>query len=240
MKCLDCQNDLVRLPTTQGPDLDACPSGHGLWLDAGEVNCFVENYLSLKQAVSGNGGVAIGTQTACPRCAIQMEAETVAGITITSCRICRGWWLPHGGLTQLNKAYKGAAVAIRINEQELYTRATTRTKALPRISHHQPAPGRTNPGNLWFWSLIFGLALAIAGLIFVAGIQKTLYTTHWSQPPDASLLYLIVGPVGSMGLFWYSWKAQQRKRLIESIPTSPIRSLALGLVEISGRAQPET
>jgi hypothetical protein len=31
----------------------------------------------------------------------------------------------------------------------------------------------------------------------------------------------------------------QRKRLIESIPTSTIRSLALGLVEISGQAQPE-
>jgi hypothetical protein len=32
---------------------------------------------------------------------------------------------------------------------------------------------------------------------------------------------------------------RQRKRLIESIPTSTIRSLALGLVEISGQAQPE-
>jgi hypothetical protein len=48
-----------------------------------------------------------------------------------------------------------------------------------------------------------------------------------------------VGTVGGLGLFWYGWKAQQRKRLIESIPTSPIRSLALGLVEISGHAQPE-
>jgi hypothetical protein len=30
-----------------------------------------------------------------------------------------------------------------------------------------------------------------------------------------------------------------RKRLIESIPTSAIRSLAIGLVEVTGRAQPE-
>jgi hypothetical protein len=30
-----------------------------------------------------------------------------------------------------------------------------------------------------------------------------------------------------------------RKRLIESIPTSPVRSLAVGLVEVSGHAQPE-
>ena len=58
MKCLDCQSNLVRLPTPQGPDLDVCPSGHGLWLDAGEVTCFVENYLALKHAVDSGGGVA--------------------------------------------------------------------------------------------------------------------------------------------------------------------------------------
>jgi hypothetical protein len=40
-------------------------------------------------------------------------------------------------------------------------------------------------------------------------------------------------------MLWYGWKAQQRKRLIAGIPTSPIRSLALGLVEISGQAEPE-
>ena len=38
---------------------------------------------------------------------------------------------------------------------------------------------------------------------------------------------------------WHGWSAQQRKRLIENIPTSPIRSLALGLVEINGKAEPE-
>ena len=77
MKCLDCDNDLLRLPTAQGPDLDVCPSGHGLWLDPGEVNCFVEDYLSLKQrwAVVECGGP---TQTKCPRCAIQMESEAIA------------------------------------------------------------------------------------------------------------------------------------------------------------------
>lgn len=48
-----------------------------------------------------------------------------------------------------------------------------------------------------------------------------------------------MGTGGSLGLFWYGWKAQQRKRLIASIPTAPIRSLALGLVEISGQAEPE-
>ncbi len=233
MKCLDCDNDLIRLPTAQGPDLDVCPSGHGLWLDAGEVNCFVEDYLSLKQAVGSSGGVAVRTQTKCPRCAIQMESEAIAGTTIASCNVCQGWWLSCGCLTHLNETYKGAPVTIRIDEQELYARTVARTKTL------QPTPGRTAIGNMWFWGLFFGLALAIAGLIFIAGIQKSLHTTSWIRPPDTMLFYLIGGVVGGLGLFWYGWTVQQRKRLIENIPTSPIRSLALGLVEISGRAEAE-
>ena len=239
MKCLDCDNDLIRLPTSQGPDLDVCPSGHGLWLDPGEVNCFVEDYLSLKQAVGSGGGVAVRTQTKCPRCAIQMNAETTAGITIASCNICQGWWLSSGCLTHLNERYKGAAVTIRIEEQELYARAVARTKTLQPTAHDQPTRGRVAPGNMWFWGLFLGVALVIVGLIFVAGIQKFLHTTRSNQPPDAMLFYLIGGAVGGLGMFWYGWTVQQRKRLIESIPTSPIRSLALGLVEISGQAEGE-
>jgi len=239
MKCLDCQNDLVRLPTTQGPDLDVCASGHGLWLDAGEVNCFVEDYLSLKQAVGNGGGVAVRTQAQCPRCAIQMDSESVAEATITSCSLCHGWWLAQGCLTQLNDSYKGAAVAIRIDEQELYTRALSRTKSSQPTFPEQPIPGKTGSGNLWFWSLFLGLALVIAGIIFVAGIQKIVHTSRWNEPADALLLYLLMGTGGSLWLFWYGWKAQRRKRLIAGIPTSPIRSLALGLVEVSGQAESE-
>ena len=211
-----------------------------MWLDAGEVNCFVENYLSLKQAVDSGGGVAIRTQTTCPRCAIQMDSDVVGGIALKSCSFCHGWWLAHGCLTQLNETYTGAAVTIRLNEQELYARAMTRMTAPPHVSSHQSMAGRNNSNNLWFWGLFFGLGLVIAGLIFVAGFQKTLHTTRWSQPPDGFLLYLIMAAIGGLWLVWHGWTAQQRKCLIESIPTSPIRSLALGLVEISGRAQPET
>lgn len=239
MKCLDCDNDLIRLPTAQGPDLDVCPSGHGLWLDAGEVNCFVEDYLSLKQAVGSSGGVAVRTQTKCPRCAIQMESEAIAEATIASCNVCQGWWLSCGCLTHLNETYKGAPVTIRIDEQELYARAVARMNTLQPTAHDQPTRGRAAPGNMWFWGLFFGVTLVIAGGIFVAGIQKFFHTTRSNQPPDTMLFYLIGGAVGGLGLFWYGWTVQQRKCLIESIPTSPIRSLALGLVEISGQAESE-
>jgi hypothetical protein len=91
---------------------------------------------------------------------------------------------------------------------------------------------------MWFWALFFGLALTIGGIVFVAGIGKTMGTTQWSRPPDQLFLYLAAGTIGGLGLFVYGWMVHQRKRLIESIPTSTIRSLALGLVEISGQAQP--
>ncbi len=241
MKCLDCQMDLIEIPTSHGPGLDVCSSGHGLWLDVGEVNLFVEDYTSLKRAISDAGGVAVRTETLCPRCGNHMESETVSHTSFLSCESCRGWWLPHGGLTRLNETYRGAAVPIQVREADLYTRAAARHRALNENVHDQPRfnNNRANPQGMWFWVLFFGLALAIGGIIFVAGVGKTMGTTLWIRPPDQLLLYLAAGTVGGFGLFVYGWMVYQRKRLIESIPTSTIRSLALGLVEISGRVQPE-
>jgi hypothetical protein len=87
--------------------------------------------------------------------------------------------------------------------------------------------------------LIFGLAFAIGGIVLASGIGKTMGTAQWSRPPDQLFLYLAAGTIGGLGLFVYGWVVHQQKRLIESIPTSTIRSLALGLVEIGGQAQPE-
>ena len=75
MKCLDCQEDLIEIPTSHGPGLDVCSSGHGLWLDGGEVNFFVEDYTSLKRAIGDTGGVAVRTETLCPRCGNHMESD---------------------------------------------------------------------------------------------------------------------------------------------------------------------
>jgi Zn-finger nucleic acid-binding protein len=240
MKCPDCREDLVEIPTSHGPGLDVCSSGHGLWLDVGEVNFFVENYLSLTRAIGDTGGVAVRTEALCPRCRNHMESETVSHTSFLSCDSCHGWWLPHGSLTHLNETFQGAAVPIQVREAELYTRAAARHRALTETVRDQPRfnKNRANTQEIWFWVLFFGLALAIGGIVFVAGIGKTTGTTRWSRPPDQLFLYLAAGTIGGLGLFVYGWMVHQRKRLIESIPTSTIRSLAMGLVEISGQAQP--
>jgi Zn-finger nucleic acid-binding protein len=240
MKCLDCLEDLVQVPTSHGPGLDVCSSGHGLWLDVGEVNFFVEDYISLKRTIGDMGGVAVRTETLCPRCGSQMESETVAHTSFLSCDSCHGWWLPHGGLTGLNETYRGAAVPIQIHETELYTQAAARHRARNASIRNRPTfkKNRVNRQGIWFWALFFGLAFAIGGIVFVSGIGKTMETTRWSRPPDQLFFYLAAGALGGLGLCVYGWILHQRKRLIESIPTSTIRSLALGLVEISGQAQP--
>ena len=126
MQCPDCQEDLIQIPTSHGPGLDVCSSGHGLWLDVGEVNFFVEDYTSLKRALGDTGGVAVKTETLCPRCGTHMESETVSHTSFLSCDSCRGWWLPQGSLTRLNETYRGAAVPIQIDETELYHTSCSR------------------------------------------------------------------------------------------------------------------
>ena len=241
MKCPDCQKDLVEIPTSHGPELDVCSSGHGLWLDVGEVNFFVEDYASLKRAMGHAGGVAVKTKTVCPQCGNHMESETVADRSFSSCDSCRGWWLPHGSLTHLNKTYRGAAVPIQIREAELYTRAAERHGALNDTSRDRPRVDKTrsNPLGLWFWVLFFGLAIIIGAIVLVAGVDKSLRTPQLSRPLDHLFFYLAAGTLGGFWLLSDGWGLRRRKRLIESIPTSTIRSLALGLVEISGQAEPE-
>jgi hypothetical protein len=87
--------------------------------------------------------------------------------------------------------------------------------------------------------MFLGGALLLACFVLFAGIRKTITTGHGAQAPHTTLFVLALGVATGMGLSIYGLIVNNRKRLIESIPTSPIRSLALGLVEVSGRALPE-
>ncbi|HEX8750693.1 MAG TPA: GIDE domain-containing protein [Nitrospira sp.] len=242
MQCPDCQKNLVEIPTLEGPQLDVCPGKHGLWLDAGEVNLFVENYRALGEASRHPAAQAAGAGSSpCPRCGSRLDSGTVLETALLACRTCHGWWLPQGSLTQLNATARGGAAQIRFDETEFYIRAEKRGSP----SHPQKAASnfrsRTGPRapQVWFWTISLGTALLVACLILVAGIRKAVAAEHWTTALDVSVLYLTAGVAGGIGLSIYGFVINNRKRLMESIPTSPVRSLAVGLVEVNGRAQPE-
>ena len=242
MQCPNCQKSLVEIPTLEGPQLDVCPGKHGLWVDAGEVNLFVENYRALEEASRHPAAQAADAGSSrCPRCGGRLDPETVLETALLACRTCHGWWLPQGSLTQLSATARGGAAQIRFDETEFYARANKRGLQIRPRTSARISQSRTGPRapQVWFWTIFLGTALLVACLILVAGIRKTVATEHWTAALDASVLYLAVGVVGGVGLSIYGFVMNSRKRLIESIPTSPVRSLAVGLVEVSGRAQPE-
>ena len=240
MHCPNCQNDLVEIPTLEGPQLDVCPGQHGLWLDEGEVNLFVENYRALASHGAG-AGVAAAQSTTCPKCGGLLDQESVLATALLACRACRGWWLPKGSLTQLNVAARGGGAQIRFDEKEFYRQAEKR--ALQSLTREAGHSGRSRQGpcaqQVWFWTLFLSAALLFAALILVAGIRKTVAPGQWAMPPDTTWMLLALGALAGIGLSAYGFFVNNRKRLIESIPTSAVRSLAIGLVEVSGRAQPE-
>jgi Zn-finger nucleic acid-binding protein len=242
MQCPSCQNDLVEIPTLEGPQLDVCPGRHGLWLDVGEVNLFVENYRALdkgSQAAATNAAAAL--PNTCPKCGGFLGQETVLTTALFACSACHGWWLPNGSLTQLNATARGGAARIRFDEVDFYRRAGKRTvqpqrSEAGRAGNHRHAP-RTE--QIWFWTLFLSAAVLFSTLTLVAGLRKTVAPGLWAMPLDGTWVFLAFGILAGMGLSAYGVVLNNRKRLIEGIPTSTVRSLAVGLVEVNGRAQPE-
>ena len=58
------------------------------------------------------------------------------------------------------------------------------------------------------------------------------------MPDERILIYSAIGFVAGLVFFLKGFGWLKRKRLIENIPTSTIRSLAMGLVEIYGAVVP--
>ena len=53
---------------------------------------------------------------------------------------------------------------------------------------------------------------------------------------DHGVVLSALGAIGGLALCFYGFRLNRRKRLIETTPTSAIRSLAVGLVEVIGKA----
>src|SRR5918996_1492722 len=104
MQCPECQKDLVEIPTLEGPQLDVCPSSHGVWLDVGEANLVVQDYRALTATTHSNRASAFLIQpTICPQCGGSLVPAPVCEPPLFTCRVCQGWWLPQGSLTHLNE-----------------------------------------------------------------------------------------------------------------------------------------
>ena len=242
MNCLQCQATLVEIPTPETPQIDVCPKGHGLWLDAGEIDFFVENYRALQAATDGATKTATSTQPApCPRCGGLLDAKTVSGVALLICSSCKGWWLPQGSFTRLNEAYRGGSAPIRVNESSFYARAVARASAPNRTQPRPVVRSASTPRleGLLFWLTFLGLSLVLVGFIVFQITRRTAATAHLTRAPDEFFFWLILGVVGGVGLFIYGFILNRKKRLIESIPTSTVRSLAVGLVEVAGSVQPD-
>ncbi|MBI2138977.1 hypothetical protein HYU13_05275 [Candidatus Woesearchaeota archaeon] len=50
--------------------------------------------------------------------------------------------------------------------------------------------------------------------------------------------FAVLGFFGGIGIFFYGFSKLRQKRTIENLPTSKIRSIAMGLVEVSGEVAP--
>ncbi len=55
---------------------------------------------------------------------------------------------------------------------------------------------------------------------------------------DDAIGYLLAGTAGGVFLFFKGFRLRSQRKMIESIPTSKVRSIALGLVEATGWAVP--
>lgn len=82
-------------------------------------------------------------------------------------------------------------------------------------------------------------AAAGGGLYFLARflLESDLWRRGFDSP--AAWVLIVIGLGAGLALFTYGFSVWREKRTIENIPTSKVRSLAMGLVEVSGWAQPK-
>ncbi len=83
-------------------------------------------------------------------------------------------------------------------------------------------------------SAVVGGALWFFGRIF---LDSRFW--HGSDTGAVSWLLVILGLGAGLMMFTYGFSVWREKRMIENIPTSKVRSLAMGLVEVCGQAQPK-
>ena len=104
-----------------------------------------------------------------------------------------------------------------------------------------PAPIPTDHGRtaVVAWVVVLGTAGLTAVLIVIDLVRRAPRWAAWPSLAEESTLWLVAGAVGGAALFVYGFKVRATQRVIEDTPTSTVRSLPLGFVEVAGAAQPD-
>lgn len=103
-------------PAKGGPsyqlELDKCFSCGGVWFDAGELNRYLSDQLTVMDSPELGGGLdqELDKKTGiCPRCQSPMQktpAPKLPDMTVDVCRKCQGVWLDSTEIDRLEKAHK--------------------------------------------------------------------------------------------------------------------------------------
>jgi Zn-finger nucleic acid-binding protein len=238
MQCPHCQTTLIEVPTLQSPQIDVCPKRHGIWFDAGEMTLFLEKDRAFSSAASAEAAVALQTSSICPRCHTLLDEQIVSGEGAFTCASCKGWWMPHGVLTRLHETHRGGMASIQLDETALYARAVAvQSKREQQAAFQRRTPQGSSVGLL-YWVIIVAIVSLVITLLIGETLRRVIAKGHWVGKLDDGLLLLASGVVGGIALFFSGFRLNRRKHLIETTPTSSIRSLAIGPVEITGNAEP--
>jgi Zn-finger nucleic acid-binding protein len=237
MHCPYCHSVLIEAPTKQFPQIDVCPEKHGVWMDAGEMNLFLEQGSALISSVATDSAGAVQTATLCPHCSTLLDERMVSGEGALICSTCKGWWLPQGVLARLHEAHRGGAASIQLDEISFYARAAAVQSKRDRHAALQKQMRQGSSVGLLYWAVMLGMVSLIIGLLTWENFRRVIAKGHWVGKIDNGVVLLILGVAGGIALFFHGFRLNRRKRLIETTPTSSIRSLAMGLVEIIGQAE---
>ena len=108
MDCPKCENSELTSQIVARIEVDRCPSCHGIWLDANELEKLID--ADPKTLLKEDRKFAACSDDTsqplkCPRCEgaqlIKLNSLMRPGTILDSCTICYGTWLDAGELTRL-------------------------------------------------------------------------------------------------------------------------------------------
>jgi hypothetical protein len=113
--------------------------------------------------------------------------------------------------------------------------------AAPQRIPASPVPPPNDHGRtaVVAWLAVLGVAGLVAVLIAADLVRKASHAPLRPALAEGATFWLFLLAAGGVGLFLYGFKVRAMQRVIENTPTSTVRSLPLGFVEVAGTALPD-